>query len=144
MKKIEEIFQKKIFIFDFSFICVLLGFILYISYQNIFSKIDLKRTKKNIFIYKKFKYPINIKNIKNSYNLIEKKFRYFFNFVKEKKKVLSYLPLKTLIYVPKKNEEDKVSKKKREDEKRKMQKVLRKKNKIIYLFKVDYLQFPKS
>jgi len=148
MRKIEKIFLSKIFIFDFSFICVLLGFILYISFQNIFSSSDLKRIEKDTFVYKKITYPIDIKQIKKSYVILEKKFRSFFNFVEERKDLIRYLPLKTLIYVPKKIKESKLPKEEKKKEKKlkkKIRKILRKKIKLFtYLRSIVYnFQNPK-
>jgi len=135
MSKIKSILRLKIFIFDFALLCLALGLAIYILFLNIFLNINFGEVEKNeeVTFYRQISYLVDIKKIKTSYIILEKKFKKLFNFIEEKKDLIRYLPLKTLVYVPKKIKDSKVTK----DEKRsnkKIKRIVRKKLKIlIYL-----------
>ena len=142
MKKLEKLFQSKIFIFDFSLVCVILALLFYFFLQNIFFNIKLKKFEKDVIVYNKISYPISIQKIKNSYAVLKKKFRKFSTFIEEKKDLVKYLPFKTLIYVPKQVKESNVTKEKKDkkkDIKKEIRKVFRKKIKLFtYLKSIIY------
>ncbi len=132
MKKINKILQGRILIFDFSLVCVILGLGLYFSLQNIFSYVNLNKNKKELFVFKKTTYPTDIRKIKRSYVLLDKKFKKLLTFIERKKDLIKYLPIKTLLYIPKEIKESKITQNKKETERKTEKKATKKIVKVFH------------
>jgi len=107
-KKIENLFKIRILIFDFKLLLALLSLIIFFGLKYLLSsEIVINKAIKspNVNLPKiKFDYiskTINIGNINKSFKKLKEKIEVYFNYLRNIRYAINYLPIKTILYVPK-------------------------------------------